>query len=59
MAPKKYTEKIIDGYKNMFNKKPSSKYKSPPGKRDHSELDITELLDEDGIQNYQSLIGSL
>ena len=27
--------------------------------RDHPELDDTELLDEDGIRQYQSLIGSL
>ena len=59
MAPKKYIEKINDGYTNIFNKKPSSKYKSPLEKGDHSELDTTELLDEDGIHIYQSLIGSL
>ena len=50
MAPKKYIEKMNNGYKNMFNKKPSSKYKSPLEKGDHPEVDTTELLDEDGIQ---------
>ena len=57
MAPKKYIEKMNEGYTNVFNKKPSSKYKSPLKKRDHPELDTTKLLDKDGIQIYQSLIG--
>ena len=48
-----------DGYKNMFNKKPLSKYKSPLEKGDHPELETAELLDEDGMHIYQSLIGSL
>ena len=41
MAPKIYIEKIIDRYKNMFNKKPSTKCKSPLEKGGHPELDIT------------------
>ena len=39
MAPKKYAEKMIDGYKNTFDEKPSSKYKSPLERKDHPELD--------------------
>ena len=42
----------------MFSKKPSSKYKSPLEKWNNPELDTTELLDEDGIHKYESLIGS-
>ena len=53
MAPKKHIEKMNDGYTNIFNKKPSSKYKSPLKKGDHPELDTTELLNDDGIQIYQ------
>ena len=48
-----------DGHKKVFNKKPSSKYKSPLEMGDYPELDTTNLLDDDGIQVYQSLIGSL
>ena len=59
MAPKKYIKNMRDEYTNMFNKKTSSKYKSPLEKGNHSELHTTELLDEDGIHKYQSLIGSL
>ena len=45
MIPKKYIEKMIDGYTNICNKKPSSKYKSALEKGDHPEIDIIELLD--------------
>ena len=40
---------MFDGYTKMFDKKPSTKYKSPLEKGCHPELDITELLEEDGI----------
>ena len=35
------------------------KYLSPLEMNDHPELDTSNLLDEKGIQIYQSLIGSL
>ena len=50
---------MIDGYQNMFREKPKTRYSSPLEKGDHSELDNSELLDETGIQKYQSLVGSL
>ena len=59
MAPKKYIEKMIMTYEQMFGFKPNQKYTSPLEKGDHPELDKTELLDESGIQKYQSLIGAL
>ena len=59
MAPQKYIEKIIDGYQNMFGEKPKTKYSSPFERGDHPELDNSELLDETGIQKYQSLVESL
>ena len=59
MAPRKYIEKMIDGYINMFKEKPKMKYSSPLEKNDHPEVDTSELLDEKGIQQYQSLVGSL
>ena len=42
----------------MFGEKPKE-YTSPMEKGDHPELDMTEELDADGIQRYQSLIGAL
>ena len=58
MAPQKYIEKMIDGYMNMFGEKPRTRYSSPLEKVDHPELENSELLDETGIQHFQSL-GSL
>jgi hypothetical protein len=59
MAPRKYIEKMAMGYETMFGEKPSTKIHSPLEKGDHPELDTSELLDQNGIQQYQSLIGSL
>ena len=58
-APKKYIEKMIDSYQNTFGVKPKLNISSPLEKGDHPELDTSELLDQDGIQKYQSLIGAL
>ena len=59
MAPKKYIERLADTYEKMFGEKPNTKMYPPLEKGDHPELDDSELLDADGIQQYQSLIGSL
>ena len=55
----KYIEKMVDSYERMFGEKPSRKATSPLNAGDHPELDQSEFLDEEGIQVYQSLIGSL
>ena len=57
-APHKYIEKVMDNYLRMFGTRPKKAH-SPLTKGDHPELDTSDLLDEDGIQMYQSLIGSL
>ena len=59
MAPRKYIEKMMMSYETMFGEKPSTKIHSPLEKGDHPELDTSELLDQNGVQQYQSLIGSL
>jgi hypothetical protein len=59
MNPAKYIDKMMDGYEQMFGSKPSTKARSPVEENDHPELDTSEFLDDDGIQKYQSLIGSL
>ena len=41
MNPKKYIEKMIDGYANLLDHKTSSKYKSPLKKEDYPDLDTT------------------
>ena len=59
MAPKRYIEKMIDTYESMFGTKPKMNVSSPLEKGDHPETDTTELLDQEGIQKYQSLIGAM
>ena len=58
-SPRKYIKKIIAGYLTMFGSKPKANISSPLEKGDHPETDDSALLDEDGIAQYQSLIGSL
>ena len=45
-------------YEHLFGSKPKH-YVSPLEKGDHPELDTSEILDFDGVQKYQSLIGAL
>ena len=58
-SPKRYIDKMLEGYKTLFGNKPKTNVTSPLEKGDHPELDDSELLDEEGISKYQSLIGSL
>ena len=57
--PKKYIAKMMDTYERMFGTTPSTKFSSPLESGDHPELDQSELLDAEGVQKYQSLIGTL
>ena len=60
MSPKTYIEKrLTSSYGRMFGGNPSTQYHAPLEHGDHPELDTSELLDQDGIDQYQSLIGSL
>ena len=54
MSPKRYIERIAETYKRFFGEKPSkSGVSSPLENNDHPELDASELLEEEGIQQYQ------
>ena len=59
VAPKRYIERMVVSFEQMFGHKPKQKYSSPLEKNDHPELDMSPLLDMDGIKRYQSLIGAL
>ncbi|NND72996.1 MAG: hypothetical protein HKN43_15585, partial [Rhodothermales bacterium] len=59
IEPKKYIERMIEGYENMFGSKPAHKYTSPLEKGDHPELDNSPELDMEGVKKYQSMIGAL
>lgn len=54
--PKKYIEKMLLNFEKMFGHK-AREYTSPLEKGDHPELDTSELLDSQGIKDFQSLIG--
>jgi hypothetical protein len=58
-GPRKYIERMTSQYEALFGSKPKTNVTSPLEKNDHPELDTTELLDADGIQKHQSLIGIL
>ena len=60
MKPSKHIkDKLAKGYEKMFGEKPKQMVLSPLEHGDHPELDDSELLDENGIHQCQSLIGSL
>ena len=57
MQPAKYIDRMVSGYERMFGSKPKTVVTSPLEKGDHPELDSSDLLDPDGVQKYQSLVG--
>ena len=59
IGPRRYIDRMADEYKRMFGSAPKQNIQSPLEKNDHPELDDTELLDADGVSQYQSLIGTL
>ena len=59
MDPNKYISKMEDSFEQLFGCMPNEKYHSPLPYEDHPELDISEFLDEDDIQKYQSLVGAM
>ena len=59
VGPRKYIDKMVMEYERLYGVKPSTKASSPLEKNDHPELDDSPILDEDGIRQYQSLIGTL
>ena len=54
-----YVSKMEDMYEERFGSKPKQTCQIPIDSGDHLELDASEFLDEEGIEIYQSLIGSM
>ena len=54
--PRKYIEKMLTNFEKTFGYK-AREYTSPLEKGDHPEIDTSELLDAEGIKDFQSLIG--
>ena len=59
MAPVKYIKNMIANYERMFGEKPKTLFSSLLEKRDYPELDTFKFLDSKGVQDYQSITGSL
>jgi hypothetical protein len=53
-----YVSTMINNYETMFGSKPKE-FANPMIKKDHPEIDNSDLLDTLGIKHYQSLIGAL
>jgi Reverse transcriptase (RNA-dependent DNA polymerase) len=58
-SAKKYIDKMVSSFERLFGTKPDQKVTLPLDKGDHPEFDRSKILDNDGIQKYQSLIGAL
>ena len=59
IQPRKYIERMVETYVRLFGEKPKEMYSSPLEKGDHPELDTSNLLDADGIQKFQSMVGAM
>jgi hypothetical protein len=59
IAPRKYIKCIVANYERIFGESPKHVVTSPLEKGDHPELDTSDLLDDEGVRKYQSLIGGL
>lgn len=59
VGPRKYIDRMALQYEALFGTKPKATYTSPLLSNDHPEMDLSELLDEEGVHQYQSLIGVL
>ena len=57
--PKKYIEKMVQSYEQIFGTKLGKKPYSRLEEGDHPELDASSFLSEEAIMKYQSLIGQL
>ena len=59
VGPRKYIDRMVAQHESLFGCKPKTNVSSPLEKGNHPELDTSPLLDFDGINKYQSLIGVL
>ena len=60
LKPRKYIDRMVATYEQMFGEKPSMKgCSSPLEKNDHPELDDSDLCDAEETKQFQSIVGSL
>ena len=56
---KKYIDQLADTYKRLFNDDPPKGYKTPVDKKDHPELDTSEILEGDMAAKNPTMLGLL
>ena len=54
-----YVKRCLESYEKLFGAPPTKEVHAPLDPSDHPELDESPLLEQDGIQRYQSLMGML
>jgi len=60
LRPRKYIDRMVATYEQMFGEKSCTKVWSPLEKNDHPELDDLDLCDDEEVKQYQCiLVGSL
>ena len=59
IAPRKYIEKIIADFERMFGESPKQNVHLLIEKGNHPELDTSDFLGSNALEDYQSLIGLL
>jgi Reverse transcriptase (RNA-dependent DNA polymerase) len=59
VGPRSYIERMSMQYECFFGTKPRALYTSPLLANDHPELDTSDMLDDTGISQYQSILGTL
>ena len=57
--PKKYIDKLADTYRRLLNDDPPKVYKTPLDKKDHPELDTSEIPEGDMAAKYLTFVGQL
>ena len=57
--PKKYIEKLKETYVRLFNTEPSKGLRTPLEKNDHPELDTSEILLGQEVNQYLTMVGQL
>ena len=55
--PKKYTHKLAETYKRLFNDEPPKGHKTPLDENDHPELDTSEILEGGMAAKYLTTVG--
>ena len=59
ISSRRYIDKMVDMYQQLFGCKPSTKALSLLKKEDHPEINDSEFLNEEDTQKYQSMVSAM